>query len=477
MGEHEFTEAEFDGAHSELCKREFRDFVEAVSPIYIFNWHHLVLIDALQRLAERKIRRLIVMLPPRHGKSELVSRLFPAWLFGRNQDEQVIEASYSYELASAMNRDCQKIIGSEAYKKIFPNTRLADKRDTGAVKTHKRFDIVGGKGYYVSAGVGGGITGVGSTCGIVDDPVKDASEADSTVYRDRAWDWYRTTFKTRFEPGAIEVICQTRWHEDDLTGRILAQGVDEFTEVICLPAICESADEDYREIGDALWEDRYPRADLLAMSDPAGTSFIGSRTWNALYQQRPAADEGNMIKRQWFQRYDIRNLDLTGKRVNFYFDTAYTDNEKNDPTAGIAYVKDGADFYVLECTAKWIDFIGQVEFVKEFCARNGYSSLSLARIEPKATGKSVVQVMKKGTGLNVIEAISPKESKPARVNSVLSVIEGGRVYLPEGMEWVSLFLDECASFPNAAHDDRVDCLTGMILSETGQKKPFRRPVR
>jgi len=469
MGKHEFTEDEFEQAHSELCKREFRDFVEAVNPDYIFNWHHLVLIDALQRLAERKIRRLIVMMPPRHGKSELVSRLFPAWLFGRDPNEQVIGASYSFDLASSMNRDCQKIITSEAYKKIFPNTRLADGRDTGSVKTSKRFDIVGHKGYYVSAGVGGGITGVGCTCGIVDDPVKDAAQADSTVYRNRDWNWYQTTFRTRFEPRAIEAVLMTRWNEDDTVGRILAQGVDEFTEVISLPAICESGEEEYREIGDALWEDRYPRADLLAMSDPSGTSFIGSRTWNALYQQRPAADEGNMIKRQWFQRYDIRNFDLTGKRVNFYFDTAYTDQEKNDPTSGIAYVKEGADFYVLECIAKWLDFIGQVEFVKDFCARNGYSRLSLARIEPKATGKSVVQVMKKQTGLNVIEAISPKESKPARVNSILSVVEGGRVYLPEGMEWVGLFLDECASFPNAAHDDRVDCLTGMILSENGQK--------
>jgi len=368
-----------------------------------------------------------------------------------------------------MNRDCQKIITSEAYKKIFPNTRLADGRDTGAVKTSKRFDIVGSKGYYVSAGVGGGITGVGCTCGIVDDPVKDAAQADSTVYRNRDWSWYQTTFKTRFEPRAIEAVLMTRWNEDDTVGRILAQGVDEFTEVISLPAICESADEDYREIGDALWEDRYPRADLLAMSDPAGNAFIGSRTWNALYQQRPAADEGNMIKRQWFSRYDIRTFDLKGKRVNFYFDTAYTDQEKNDPTAAIAYVKQGADFYVLECTAKWLDFIGQIEFVKDFCKRNGYTALSLARIEPKATGKSVVQVMKKQTGLNVVEAAPPKDSKIARVNSKSSVLEAGRVYLPDGMEWVSIFLDECASFPNAAHDDRVDCLIGMLDSELNQK--------
>jgi hypothetical protein len=286
-----FQISHLDAARQVLCKRDFAEFIRAVMPEYIFNWHHLVLIDALQRLAERQFERLIIMLPPRHGKSQLVSRLFPAWMFARNIQEQIILASYSADLASAMNRDVQRIITGDAYRVIFPDTKLSEGKETGLVRNNSRFDIVGSKGYLISAGVGGGITGAGATVGIIDDPVKNAAEADSQTYRNTAWEWYTTTFKTRFEPNAIEVICQTRWHEDDLTGRILKQieeGESETaTEIINLPALCEHP-EQYREIGAALWEGKYSRGKLLRMQQD-----LGSRAWNALYQQRPAPQEGN----------------------------------------------------------------------------------------------------------------------------------------------------------------------------------------
>lgn len=450
-----------------ICADTFEDFIRAVMPEYVFNWHHLVLIDAAQRLADREFERLIVQMPPRHGKSQIVSRLFPAWLFARQVNEQVILSSYSADLASAMNRDVQRIMTSDTYRALFPDTRLSEGKDTGVVRNNSRFDIVDSKGYLISAGVGGGITGAGATVGVIDDPVKNAQEADSLTYRNTAWEWYTTTFKTRFEPNAIEIICQTRWHEDDLTGRILKQieegesGVK--TEIISLPALCEHP-EQYREIGDALWEGKYDRSKLLKMQHD-----LGSRAWNALYQQRPAPEEGSIIKKAWFSFYNPRTFQPKG-RVNFYMDTAYTDKETNDPTAAIAYVKIGADFYVLDCVSKWLDFNEQIKFVETFCAANGYTGSSIVRIEPKATGKSLVQVLKKQTRLNIKEAEPPRDSKVARVNSVSPIVEAGRVYLPEGLAWVADFMNEVASFPNAAHDDRVDCLSGMIISETNIKK-------
>lgn len=457
-----------------ICRDSFEDFIRAVMPEYVFNWHHLVLIDAAQRLAERKFERLIVMMPPRHGKSQIVSRLFPAWLFARNTSEQVILSSYSADLASAMNRDAQRIITSETYTALFPETRLSEGRETGVVRNNSRFDILDSKGYLISAGIGGGITGAGATVGIIDDPVKTAQEADSATYRNTAWEWYTTTFKTRFEPNAIEVICQTRWHEDDLTGRVLRQieegGNTVKTEVISFPALCEH-DEQFRGIGEALWESKYDRGKLLTMQHD-----LGSRTWNALYQQRPAPEEGNLIKRDWFDEYDPRRVNLQGLPVNFFFDTAYTDKEANDPTAGIAYVKKGDDYYVLECRAEWLDFLEQTKFILDFCNDNGYTVRSLARVEPKATGKSIVQVLKRQTKLNILESEPPKDSKTARVNSIAARLEAGRVLLPKGAGWVAGFLDECAAFPNAAHDDRVDCLCGMILSEEKPVRGFRRRV-
>lgn len=441
-----------------IARESFQDFIALVKPDYIFNWHHLQLIDALQRIAERKYKRLVVMMPPRHGKSELVSRLFPAWCFVRNPNEQVILASYSADLASAMNRDCQRIITSNDFGILFPGTRVSDGKDVGLIRNSKRFDIVGGKGYYMSAGVGGGITGAGATIGIIDDPVKNSEEADSKVYRDKAHEWYRSTFRSRFEPGAIEIICQTRWHEDDLTGRVLT-GKNESTEVISLPALAETKEE-HREQGEALWKGKYSRADLLDIQGEVGT-----RTWNSLYQQRPSAEDGGVIKKAWFTMYDPRKFDTTGKVVNFFFDTAYTEDEKNDPTAGIAYIKEGANFYVLSCEVDYLEFTEQIKFIKDFSSKHGYTQRSIIRVEPKASGKSVVQVVKRDTALNVKEGIAPKESKISRVNNVSGTLEAGRVYLPAGMVWTVDFMEECAKFPNGAHDDRVDCLTGMLQNE------------
>jgi predicted phage terminase large subunit-like protein len=453
--------AYIQSVRASVARDSFRHFIEYVQPSYQFNWHHLVLIDALQRLAERKFSRLIVMMPPRHGKSELVSRLFPAWCFARNQNEQIILASYSSDLASAMNRDCQKIIGSPEFARLFPNVHLSEGRGDDAIKTAKRFDIVGAKGYYIAAGVGGGITGAGATIGIIDDPVKNSEEAESKTYRDKAWNWKTSTFDTRQEPGFVEVICQTRWHHDDLTGRTL-QDAGPDTEIICFPALAEK-DEGHRKQGEALWPTKYSREKLLSI-----LKTVGTRVWNALFQQRPSDEEGGKIKRHWFSRYDARTYDYSKKVVNFFVDTAYTAEEENDPCAAIAYVKEGANFYVLECTAKHLDFPDQTKFVSDFAQRNGYGRRSVIRIEPKATGKSVVQSMKKETELNVLEAKAPKESKTGRVNSIAGMLEAGRVFLPDGMTWVEDFLSECAAFPNTAHDDRVDCLTGMVLNETGK---------
>lgn len=444
---------------ADIARQSFRHFIEYVQPGFVFNWHHLVIIDALQRLAERKFWRLIIMMPPRHGKSEMVSRIFPAWCFARSINEQIIVASYAVSLASAMGRDCQRIIDSETFRTLFPETRLSEGRmDKASIRTNEHFDIVGGKGYYIAAGVGGGITGVGATVAITDDLIKNAQQADSETYRNATWEWKTTTFDTRFEPGCIEVACVTRWHEDDYIARMLENDAPG-TEVVSFPALAEVEDEN-RKIGEALWPGKYDRAALLAIQ-----SKIGSRAWNSLFQQRPAPVEGNEIKRAWFNYYDPRKFDYSKKAVCFYFDTAYTENEKNDPTAGIAYVKQGADFYVLECTAEHLEFLEAMQFIVSFATRNGHSSRSVARVEPKASGKSLVQVAKKQTGLNIIEGKPPKGDKVSRVRSCAGVLEGGRVYLPAGMAWVGSFLDECAAFPNGAHDDQVDCLTGMILSE------------
>lgn len=452
-----FRPQDIHAAHAELCRRSFYDFIKAVRPSYEFNWHHLVLIDALQQVAERKIMRLVVQMPPRHGKSELVSRLFPAWILARDPDEQIILASYAATLANSMNRDAQRVMASDKYQAFFQR-HTSDK--TGHTQTGQRFDVLGSRGYLCSVGVGGGITGFGCTVGIIDDPVKNAQEADSQTYRENNWDWYTSTFRTRFEPAAVEVICQTRWHEDDLAGRILARDEEGGVVLLSLPAIAED-DEPNRAKGSPLWDGKYNLDALRTIGKDVGT-----RTWNALYQQRPAPDDGGIIRRSWFPTYNPATVDLSGLPVHFYVDTAYTDKEKNDPTGFWAYVKKGADFYIVGATTKYLDFTDQVKHLELFCRQNGYTNRSLVRVEPKATGKSVVQVLKKNSLLNIREAISPTDTKVSRVNSISATLEAGRVHFPK-TPWADEVLAQLAAFPNAAHDEYVDCLTGMVLNERG----------
>jgi len=268
------------------------------------NWHHQSLCNKLDLFAKDEIDKLMVFMPPQTGKSQLVSRYFPSFLLGRVPDMKIIAASYSYDLAQAMNRDVQRIIDHPKYKIPFPNTKLNGKASReGATGSYLRnsdvFEIVNYKGYYRSAGVGGGITGHGADVGIIDDPIKNQKEAYSEAVRDTLWGWYTSTFYTRLQKRAKQLIINTRWHEDDLCGRILSDPeLSEGWHVLKFPMIKETDDdpEDPREIGDPLWPEKYNwnRGQEIQKT-------FGEQVWNALYQQRPSAKEGVIIKRAWLK--------------------------------------------------------------------------------------------------------------------------------------------------------------------------------
>lgn len=438
-------------------------FVAYTMPRYQFNWHHKAIIRKLEAFTRKEITRLIITCPPRHGKSQLVSRHLPAWIFGQNPDARIIACSYSASLASDMNTDTQRIMTSEEYVDLFPKASLNPKNVvtlTQPKRNSERFDIVGANGHYICAGVGGPITGKGADYAIIDDPIKNKEEAFSPVFRERLWQWYASTLYTRLEEQGAILLTLTRWHEDDLAGRLLKQmkedpDADQW-EVVNFPAIKEddTNPDDPREIGEALWPGKY---DLEALTKIR--TNVQSH-WFPLYQQRPSAEAGNIIKKDWFQTYEPHTVRLGP--VNFYLDTAYTDNKKNDRTAVITYAKSGRNLYIVDCRAVWKDFPELIRFLKGHFAQMGYTGASRIYIEPKASGKSVVQQLKAETGLNVIEDKPPTEAKEVRVRSITPIIEAGRVLIPEGALWADAFLDECASFPNAAHDDMVDALVGAI---------------
>lgn len=267
------------------------DFTLFTKPDYAPSRHHEALCRYLDRFAAGEIKRLMVFMPPQHGKSELVSRRLPAYIHGRNPDARIIACSHNASLASTMNRDVQRIIDDDAYRLLFPGTQLYGKnvrsdRHGSYLRNSDIFEVVGHTGYYKSAGVCGSITGRGFNVGIIDDVFKDRREADSPAIREAVNNWYTSTFRTRRGKDASILLTMTRWHPDDLAGWLLAMAeadpkADQWT-VLCFPAVCDSpGPDDPRQPGEALWPARFPLNDLEAQK------AANLSDWYALYQQEP----------------------------------------------------------------------------------------------------------------------------------------------------------------------------------------------
>ncbi len=271
-------------AQKELCRRQqarqsLLEFTRYTKPNYQVSGHHRLIASKLEAVERGEIKRLLVMAPPRHGKTELVSRRFPAWYLGRHPDRDFISASYGSELATDFGRDVRNIVASPEYSRLFPGVKLAE--DSSA---KDRWHVSGGGGY-VAAGVGTAVTGRGAHVFSIDDPVKDRASAESEVQRKSTWDWYRSVAYTRLMPVGAIVLTLTRWHEEDLAGQILMQEAEEGGEKwdkLVLPAIAPD--------GTALWEERYPRGVLEQIR-----RTIGEYDWASLYEQRPRPIGGSFF--------------------------------------------------------------------------------------------------------------------------------------------------------------------------------------
>ncbi len=438
----------------------FASFLGYANPKYQAEWFHILIADYCQKLFEGKIKNLMVFVPPQHGKSEIISRNFPAWALGNEPDLKIIGSSYSSDLANGFSLNIQRTIESEEYQTIFPETQM-NGMNGRYVKGYKRnedyFDILGG-GFYKAVGVGKGLTGTPVDIAIIDDPVKDAVEALSPVYRERVWNWYNTVLTTRLHNNSRQLFIMTRWHEDDLAGRILKTEPDEWT-VLVIPAICEVENDNglsTRHIGEALWPQRHSLAKLMKQKQRSPRDF------SALYQQRPTIEGGNIVKRDWFQRISL--ADFMAMRfkepMHFYLDTAYNKKKAgtdNDPSGILAACRIKNNIYILHAQSVWKEMPDLLRFLPEYIVSHEGNSESVLHIEPKANGVSVVQMLKETTTLNVRETPMPVDDKEVRFRVVSPRIECGRVFLVDGI-WVEDFLDQVCSFPAAAHDEFVDIL-------------------
>ena len=455
----------------ELKRRQLK--VEAVRRLPVFlnymnsnysrQWFHTLVAEKCQALLEGRIKKLMVFMPPQHGKSEIVSRQFPAWALGHNPGLKIVGSSYSADLAEQFARVIQRTIDSPEYQSIFPDTMLngtGGKRVAGVSRNVDFFETVGAGGFYKAVGVGGSLTGTPADIAIIDDPVKDSQEAYSATYRERVWDWYTSVLLTRLHNESRQLLIMTRWHEDDLAGRLLKREPDEW-EVVTIPAIRESEDDgnadDPRAAGEALWEERHSIVRL------EGARQRSPRVFSALYQQSPTIEGGNLIKESWFNRCSYS--EFKGKHgrepIHFFADTAYTDKKVNDPTGVIGACKIENDIYIVAGSKVNMKFPDLIRWLPKWVEENGYTDESTVRIEPKANGLSVIDQLREVTTLNVVATPAPTDSKETRLIAKSAVIESGRVWLVDG-DWTEAFIDEVCGFPAKAHDEYVDILVYAI---------------
>lgn len=425
-----------------LARRRLLDFVGLTMASYRAAAHHATIAAALEAVEAGTIKRLVITMPPRHGKSELASIQFPAWYLGRNPDKRVILASYADSLALTFGRQIRNLVRGEEFGAVFPGINLAQDSTSA-----DHWNIEGRRGGLIAAGVGSGITGHGADLLIIDDPVKDASEADSPTIRASKWEWYTRTAYTRLQTGGAIVLIGTRWHVDDLIGRALDQG-NEGWHVLHLPAI----DAD----GRALWAERYPPDELQKIKDA-----IGLRAWESLYQGRPVIESGGIFERGWFGLVDVPQIG--GRDVRFWDFAATEKKMKGDPdyTAGVKMRYVSGRFFVLDVVHVQANPADVDRIVVNTAAQDGRACAIRWEAEGGASGKRDSQHLAKMLVGYDAQGVQPQGDKVLRAKPFAAQVKAENVKLVAG-RWTANYLDELASFPYGSHDDMVDATSGAF---------------
>jgi predicted phage terminase large subunit-like protein len=428
----------------------FLSFCRYVWPEMIVGAHHKKIAAALDRVVSGECKRLMIAMPPRHGKSQMGSYLFPAYLMGKKPDSKLIVGSHTAELAQRFGRMIRNLVADERYKELFPDFLLsADSKAAGRWDTSH-----GGEAFFI--GKGGAMTGRGGNVVILDD-ILDEQDALSNTAMENTWEWYQSGPRQRLQPNGAIIVINTRWKTDDLSGRLLKlQGAikSDKWEVLEFPAILPS--------GGPLWPEYWKLEELEAVKHT-----IGLQKWNAQWQQTPTADEGAILKREWWQRWPSEEPPLVEYIIQSY-DTAYSKKETADysviTTWGV-FVPDidsGPNIILLDVKKGRWDFPELKRIAREeYKTWNPDNVL----IEAKATGITLQQELRR-VGIPVT-MYSPGgrragQDKISRANSIAPILESGMVWAPE-TEWADELIEECAAFPNGDHDDMVDSTTQALM--------------
>ena len=427
---------------------EFLKFVRHVWPSFIGGSHHKIFAEKLERVAKGELKRLIVNMPPRHTKSEFASYLFPAWVMGRDPHTKIIQATHTAELAVGFGRKVKNLLDSEIYRDVFPEIELArDAKASGRWSTNEG-------GEYYAVGVGGALAGRGANLCIIDDPVSE-QDALSPTALDGIYEWYTSGPRQRLQPGGAIIIVMTRWSIRDLTAKVLqkqAEGGADQWEVVEFPAIFPDTDN-------VLWPEFWSRDELEGVR-----ASIPVSKWNAQYLQNPTAEEGAIIKREWWNVWEADDPPACEYIIQSY-DTAFTKSQRADYSAittwGIFYPDEGDEPAIILLDAEK----GRWEFpeLKDAALRlyNDYDP-DMVLIEQKASGTPLTHELRQ-MGIPV-SAFTPGRGadKFSRMNACSPVFESGMVWCPE-TRWSEEVIEECAAFPNGEHDDLADSMTQAIL--------------
>lgn len=426
-----------------LARRSLASYASLMFPNFEVAWHHSKLIAKLEAVERGEISRLMIFMPPRHGKSLLSSQIFPAFYLGRNPAKSIITATYSQDLSDDFGRVVRNFANDPYTQSVFPELSIAE--DSNSMK---RFVTTGGGAYY-AVGRGSAITGRGADLLLIDDPLKDADEARSENIRHALQEWYQSVAYTRLQPDGALVLIQTRWHFDDLAGWLLREHPEENWDILNLPAIAE-AEGDGRREGEALWPSRYSAATLAAIK-----VGVGGATWAALYQQRPTAAEGEVFKREWWKRYtEIPKF----RRIVQSWDTAFKTGAENDYSVCTTWGEAENGFYLLHLWRGRCEF---PELKRRVATLADEWRPNVILIEDKASGQSLIQELRESTRF-AVRPIKVDTDKLSRAYAASPMVEAGKVFLPESVPWLADFLYELASFPVGVHDDQADSVTQAL---------------
>lgn len=434
-------------ARQELARRNYEDYLVYVhSGRYRHFAHTRLIAQELQRIADGESRFVIIEMPPRHGKSMTATETFPSYYLGKNPDKRVITTAYSDTLArkfGRLNRDKLNEFGFLFNQKISPENRSTND-----------WSLSGKPGGMIATGIGGSITGQGADLMIIDDPFKNAEEANSPTIRQKVWDEWESTLSTRLHKGASVVVIMTRWHEDDLVARLLKNKARKWTR-IRLPAIAEDEDD---LLGRAIGEPLCPELGFDEEWAETKKVEVGSRTWSALFQQSPSPGEGTIVKRSWIKYYKVLPNEVRQDMLTSW-DLAVKDGAKNDPVAGHVIGRTGADFYMVDRIGDRMDFTSSLAAVESLYAKH---RTNRTLIEDKANGPALINTLNRK--IPGIIPVNPQGSKIQRFSAIAPYFEAGNIYLPDPSiaPWVGDVVEQLVTFPLGAHDDDCDALSQAI---------------